>query len=78
MKLRIVGKNDCPWCVLAKELAEKHGVEYVYQTLYEDISVQDLLEEVPNASTVPVIFVDSEHIGGYQALERMLERNNNG
>lgn len=76
MKVRIVGKDDCPWCVLAESLAEKHGLEYIYQKLYEDITVSELLEEVPNATTVPQIFVDDQHVGGYQSFEKYLEKYN--
>lgn len=75
MKVRIVGKNDCPWCTLAVSLAESNQVEYEYQKLYEDITVSELLEQAPGVSTVPQIFVDGEHIGGYQNFEKlMMER----
>ena len=34
--------------------------------------IQDLLEMVPNAKTMPQIWLDDEHIGGYPELEKKL------
>ena len=33
---------------------------------------EELLEEVPNARTVPQIFLNGEHVGGYTELQKFL------
>ena len=35
--------------------------------------IQDLLEMVPNARTMPQIWLDEEHIGGFYELEKKLK-----
>ena len=35
--------------------------------------IQDLLELVPNARTMPQIWLDGDHLGGYYELEKKLK-----
>ena len=39
----------------------------------EGYKIQDLLELVPNARTMPQIWLDGEHLGGYYELESKLK-----
>lgn len=68
----IFGRPGCPYCVRAKELADKLSAErddFSYQ--YVDIQAEGItkadLEKSAGkpVSTVPQIFVDEQHIGGY-------------
>ena len=38
----------------------------------EGHKIQDLLALVPNAKTMPQIWLDEEHIGGYKELQEKL------
>ncbi|EPS9720529.1 GrxA family glutaredoxin [Klebsiella pneumoniae] len=67
----IFGRPGCPYCVRAKELAEKLTNErddfnYRYVDIHaEGISKADLEKTVGKpVETVPQIFVDQKHIGG--------------
>ena len=76
-KIEIIGKEDCVWCVQAKLLLDNKEIDYEYKTLFDDVSLTDLRERVPDVKTVPVVFVDEQYIGGYQSLEAFLRREEN-
>jgi glutaredoxin 3 len=55
---------------MAAELLEERGIEYEKREL-DGVSwtVSQLREQVPDARTVPQIFIDDEYVGGYDDLE---------
>ena len=78
----IFGRPGCPFCVRAKELAEKlstdrEDVKFRYIDIHEEgISREDLEKTVGKpVETVPQIFVDQEHIGGYTEFEAYAKAN---
>lgn len=68
MSAIIWSKIDCPFCVKAKAELTSRGIEYEERILGIDWSKEQLLEMVPNARTVPQIFLDGNYIGGYNDL----------
>ena len=68
MKAVIWSKDHCPYCVQAKTLLEMKGIEFEERKIGSGYTKEDLLEAVPNARTVPQIFLDGELIGGYTEL----------
>ena len=69
MTKAIVWSNiGCHFCEMAKDLLKQKGIEYEERNLAKDWKVQDLLEAVPNARTVPQIFIDDKYIGSYDKL----------
>lgn len=81
MKAEIWTKPNCPYCVKAKTLFNMKGIEYnekiisltESQTMElqanQELTTRDaLLERVPNAKTVPQIWLDDNYIGGYTEL----------
>ena len=72
MKATIWSKPACPWCDRAKHLLKMKGIEYEEKNIAEGYKIQDLLALVPNAKTMPQIWLDDEHIGGYPELEKRL------
>jgi glutaredoxin-related protein len=75
MIYKVYSKNDCPWCVKAKDLLNSLGIEYEELHYDKDFSKDDLRELIgPNLSlTVPQIFVQSRRIGGYEDLVEYVE-----
>ena len=65
MKVEIYSKPQCPYCDMAKKLAESNGHELTYKMLDEDFTREQLFEVFPTARTFPQIIVDGEKIGGY-------------
>ena len=73
MTKAIVWTNlGCHFCDMTKTLLKQKGIEYEERNLAKDWKVQDLLEAVPNARSVPQIFLDDEYIGGYEELRKKL------
>jgi glutaredoxin len=68
MKAIVWSKDHCPYCVQAKTLLEQKGIEFEEKKIGEGYSKEDLLEAVPNARTVPQIFLDGELVGGFTEL----------
>jgi glutaredoxin len=60
---------------MAKTLLKQKGIEYEERNLAKDWDVQQLLETVPNARTVPQIFVDDKYIGSYDNLVEYFNQN---
>ena len=80
MTATIYSKDNCPYCVKAKHLFEKHGISY------EEISAVDyrdqLFERVEQATgqspkTVPQIFLDGSYVGGHDQLVILLQEREN-
>ncbi|MGF1869542.1 GrxA family glutaredoxin [Photobacterium indicum] len=78
----IFGRPGCPFCVRAKDLAEKLKEErddfnFRYVDIHaEGISKSDLEKTVGKpVETVPQIFVDQEHVGGYTEFEAYAKEN---
>jgi glutaredoxin 3 len=68
---RMYSKYDCPWCERARDLLEKKGIVFTEFKLGEDYTRDDLRELLPadvEKLTVPRIFRDGKHIGGYSDL----------
>ena len=73
MTKAIVWSNvGCHFCEMAKTLLKQKGIEYEERSLAKEWKVQDLLEAVPNARSVPQIFIDNKYIGGYSELRKKL------
>lgn len=65
----IWSKEHCPYCIQAKNLLSAKGVTFEERNISTgDWSKEQLLDAVPNARTVPQIFIAGELIGGYDAL----------
>jgi|TARA_B110000285_G_scaffold228729_1_gene292174 glutaredoxin 3 len=74
MKVEIYSKPQCPYCDMAKRLAEQKGYELTYKMLDEDFDRETLMETFPGARTFPQIIVDGEKIGGYTEFKALVMR----
>jgi len=73
MKAIVWSKDQCTFCVQAKQLLESKGIEYEERNIMHGTwSKEQLLEAVPNARTVPQIFLDEEYVGGFTELKKKL------
>lgn len=65
---------DCDYCKQAKRLLVSRGYSYVEKIIGQGGSYtkKDLLQVVPDATTVPQIFINGKYIGGYQELTKVI------
>ena len=73
MKAIVWSKNQCPYCVQAKNLLQSCGIEYEERNINENYAREDLLAAVPTARTLPQIFIDDNYIGGFTELRQHLQ-----
>ena len=73
MKAIVWSKDACPYCVQAKNLLQLKGIQYEERNITQGTwTKEQLLESVPNARTLPQIFLDDELVGGFQELKKYL------
>ena len=72
MKAIVWSKYHCPYCDQAKALLKQKGIEFEEKKIGDGYTKEELLEAVPNARTVPQIFLDGELIGGFTELKQKL------
>ena len=68
MKALIWSRDYCIYCEHAKMLLNEKGVQYEERKIGKEWTKEQLLESVPNAKSVPQIYIDGQYIGGYKEL----------
>lgn len=71
--IEIYGKPQCPFCEKAKSFCETRGFKYTYKSLGTDYTREELMEQFPNARTVPQIVINGNKIGGYDAFAQYVD-----
>ena len=77
MKAIVWSKNQCPFCDQAKALLKVKGIEFEERNISIEggqWSKEKLLEAVPNARTVPQIFIDEQLVGGFTELRDFFKK----
>lgn len=86
MKAEIYTKSNCVYCVKAKALLQNKGVayhEYIISTGFGEqplvenqsyVTKAQLLEKYAHAKTVPQIWLDGQHIGGFDQLDAYFKK----
>ena len=58
----------CPYCVRALRLLDKKGVEYTVIDVANDTALWDEMSKRSKRDTVPQIFIDEIHVGGFDDM----------
>jgi glutaredoxin len=72
MDIVIWSKDSCTYCEKAKALLKSKNISYEERNIDHSWSKEQLLEAVPNARSVPQIFINGELIGGFTELSKYL------
>jgi len=68
-KIEVYSTAVCPYCVAAKNLLKSRGLEWVELRIDTDAAQRDtMLARSGGRRTVPQIFVNDQHVGGYDDL----------
>lgn len=73
-KIEIYTTPFCPFCVRAKSLLDAKGVIYEEYRVDMDPQLWAKMESRSQRNTVPQIFIDNFHVGGYDDLSAMNNR----
>ena len=69
VKIDIYTSPLCGFCTIAKNLLLKKGVKFTEHDILNDPSLKPvMLYRANGAHTVPQIFINDHHIGGWDAL----------
>ncbi len=62
----------CPFCMRAKALLKKKGVEFEnIDVMFDNAKRAEMTERSGGGRTVPQIFIDGEPIGGFDELNAL-------
>jgi glutaredoxin 3 len=64
----IYSTQVCPFCVRAKLLLQRKGVAYQEKMIENDRALMREMLQRSQRRTVPQIFIDDYHVGGYDDL----------
>lgn len=68
-KIELYSTAVCPYCISAKNLLKSKGLEWTEVRIDTDPAQRDLmLERSGGRRTVPQIFVNDQHVGGFDDL----------
>lgn len=73
MKATVWSKEQCPFCDQAKALLASKDFEIEERKIGVNATKEELLAEVPNARSVPQIFIGETLIGGFDQLKKYFE-----
>mgnify|MGYP001378805895 FL=1 len=69
MDVIVYSKPACGYCVMAKNLLKSKGIEYEERYLDNPTAIKDFIAEHPTKRTMPQIWIDDEHVGGFKELK---------
>ena len=77
-KAVVWSQDNCSYCTSAKSMLIKRGYTVEERMIGEGhpYSKKDLIDAVPNARTVPQIFINSKYVGNFTDLNKYLNDNN--
>ena len=58
----------CGYCTAAKSLLQQLGMSYTERDVRDPEVLQEMRVRLPRSKSIPQIFIDGEHIGGYDDL----------
>lgn len=64
----------CPYCVRAKHLLQNKGVDFEEVRIDTDREQMRIMMERSRRHTVPQIFIDDYHVGGFDDIATMEAR----
>jgi glutaredoxin 3 len=68
-KVEIYTWSSCPFCIRAKSLLDKKGVEYTEYTIDGDEDARAVMaKRSQGRRSLPQIFINEQHIGGCDDL----------
>lgn len=71
-KVEIFTGKNCGYCIAAKQLLTTRKMGFVERDVADPNVLNEMRERLPRARTIPQIFIDGKHIGGYDDLRAHL------
>ena len=73
-KVEIFSGPECNYCRQAKALLDELGVSYIELDISDEGNRHEFIKLLPRVRSIPQIYVNNEHIGGFEDLQILRER----
>ena len=70
-KIIIYTTKTCGYCYLAKNLLKKYSLKYTEIDVSNNIMKNEMIRKSSGIKTVPQIFFNNNHIGGFYELNQL-------
>ena len=70
-KIIIYTTKTCGYCYLAKNLLKKYSLKYIEVDVSNNIIKNEMIRKSSGVKTVPQIFFNNNHIGGFYELNQL-------
>lgn len=70
-KVKMYTTAICPYCIRAKSLLDRKGIQYEEMRIEGNRELMKEMIKRSNRRTVPQIFIDDFHVGGYDDMAEM-------
>ncbi|MGD8591464.1 MAG: glutaredoxin 3 [Gammaproteobacteria bacterium] len=70
-KVEVYSTALCPYCSRARRLLEKKGVQFTEYQVDTDARLRAEMEQRSHRTSVPQIFIDGRHIGGFDDMAEL-------
>ncbi|MDH5544521.1 MAG: glutaredoxin 3 [Gammaproteobacteria bacterium] len=70
-QVTIYTTGSCPYCTMAKRFLDKKGVNYTEIRVDIDSSKRIEMEDRSRRTSVPQIFVEDFHVGGFDDMQEL-------
>lgn len=66
--------STCPYCINAKRLLRENNMKYIEKEVVKNKKyLQEMKRKTGGQTSVPQIFIDGKHMGGFTELQTYLE-----
>ena len=73
MNVEIFTGPNCNYCAAAKALLDARGLNYLERDMADASVRQEFADRLPRVRSIPQVFIDGEHIGGFEDLKLHFE-----
>jgi glutaredoxin 3 len=67
-KVEVYSTALCPYCTRARQLLQRKGVVFTEYRVDKEPGLREEMERRAKRSSVPQIFIDGQHIGGFDDM----------
>lgn len=71
-EIEIFTGPGCGYCEAAKALLEERAMAFTERDVSDPAVLDEFRERLPRVKSIPQIFIDGEHIGGFEDLQLRL------
>lgn len=71
IKIEVYSTEFCPYCTRARMLLDSKGVSYTEFRVDLDAELRTEMQQRSQRTSVPQIFIDGRHIGGFDELAQL-------